>query len=78
MIVARRVSGFVSVLSNIEGEISLNYLSKKGLSECPAEGMVLRCDAGAGDGVEQGGLADVGQADDTALEGHDNLSESIC
>src|SRR5690606_32622913 len=35
-----------------------------------AEGEVLRGDAGFGQGVEQGGLADVGQADDAAVESH--------
>ncbi|MNC10884.1 hypothetical protein D3C75_585650 [compost metagenome] len=35
-----------------------------------AEGEVLRRDARLGQGVEQGGLADVGQADDAAIETH--------
>ncbi|MNF68866.1 hypothetical protein D3C84_507330 [compost metagenome] len=35
-----------------------------------AEREVLRGDAGFGQGVEQGGLADVGQADDAAVESH--------
>jgi len=35
-----------------------------------AEGEVLRRDAGFGEGVEQGGLADIGQADDAAVESH--------
>jgi hypothetical protein len=35
-----------------------------------AEGIVLRRDAGLGQGVEEGGLADVGQADDAAFEAH--------
>src|SRR5690606_15792025 len=35
-----------------------------------AEREVLRGDAGLGQGVEQGGLADVGQADDAAVESH--------
>src|SRR5690606_28966148 len=35
-----------------------------------AEGEVLCGDAGLGQGVEQGGLADVGQADDAAIESH--------
>jgi hypothetical protein len=33
-----------------------------------AEGIVLRLDARRGQGVEQGGLADIGQTDDTAFE----------
>jgi hypothetical protein len=33
-------------------------------------GIVLGGDAGLGQGVEEGRLADVGQADDAALEGH--------
>ena len=41
-----------------------------------AERIVLGSDAGLGQGVEEGGLADVGQADDAALEAHDdNLLE---
>lgn len=36
-----------------------------------AEGEVFCGDAGFGEGVEQGGLADVGQADDAAVESHD-------
>ncbi len=35
-----------------------------------AERVVLGRDAGLGQGVEEGGLADVGQADDAALEAH--------
>ena len=35
-----------------------------------AEGIVLGRDAGLGQRVEEGGLADVGQADDAALEAH--------
>ncbi|MCY1175539.1 hypothetical protein D9M73_157820 [compost metagenome] len=35
-----------------------------------AEREVLSGDAGFGQGVEQGGLADVGQADDAAIETH--------
>src|SRR5262249_52149315 len=35
-----------------------------------AKGVVLRRDAGFGKGVEQSGLAHVGQSDDTALEAH--------
>ena len=35
-----------------------------------AEGEVLCRDPGFGEGVEQGGLADVGQADDAAIESH--------
>jgi hypothetical protein len=35
-----------------------------------AEGIVLGGDAGLGQGIEEGGLADVRQADDTALEAH--------
>ena len=35
-----------------------------------AERIVLGGDAGLGQGVEQGGLADVGQSDDAALQGH--------
>ena len=35
-----------------------------------AEGIVLGRDAGLGEGVEQGGLADVRQADDAALRAH--------
>src|SRR5471032_1119327 len=35
-----------------------------------AEGEVLRRDTGLGQGVEQGGFADVGQADDAAIESH--------
>ena len=35
-----------------------------------AEGIVLRRDAGLCQGVEEGGLADVGQSDDAALEAH--------
>ena len=35
-----------------------------------AEGEVLRVDARPGEGVEQGGLAHVGQADDAAVESH--------
>lgn len=33
-----------------------------------AEGIVLRRDTRLGQGVEESGLADVGQADDAALE----------
>jgi hypothetical protein len=35
-----------------------------------AEGVVLGGDAGLGEGVEEGRFADVGQADDAALESH--------
>ncbi|KPX26538.1 hypothetical protein ALQ28_05001 [Pseudomonas syringae pv. delphinii] len=35
-----------------------------------AEGEVLGCNTGFGQGVEQGGLADVRQADDAAIESH--------
>jgi hypothetical protein len=35
-----------------------------------AEGVVLGGDSRFGQGIEEGGLADVGQADDTALEAH--------
>ena len=35
-----------------------------------AERIVLGRDAGLGQGVEEGGLADVGQADDAAFETH--------
>jgi hypothetical protein len=35
-----------------------------------AEGIVLGGDAGLGQGIEEGGLADVRQTDDTALEAH--------
>jgi hypothetical protein len=34
-------------------------------------------DAGGGEGVEDGGLADEGQADDSDLEGHGDLCEKI-
>jgi hypothetical protein len=37
-----------------------------------AERIVFSRDAGLGQGVEQGGLADVGQADDAAFETHGN------
>jgi hypothetical protein len=40
-----------------------------------AERVVLGGDAGLGQGVEQGGLADVGQADDAALQAHGGLSD---
>jgi len=36
-----------------------------------AEGEVFRCDTGFGQSVEQGGLADVGQANDAAIESHE-------
>ena len=39
-----------------------------------AEGIVLRRDAGLGQCVEEGGLADVGQAHDAAFEAHGELS----
>ncbi len=39
-----------------------------------AERVVFSRDAGLGQGVEQGGLADVGQADDAAFETHGKLS----
>jgi hypothetical protein len=35
-----------------------------------AEGVVLGGDAGLGEGIEEGRFADVGQADDAALESH--------
>jgi hypothetical protein len=38
-----------------------------------AEGIVLGGDAGLRQGIEQGGLADVGQADDAAFEAHGGL-----
>ena len=40
----------------------------------PAKGVVLGGDTGLGQGIEEGGLADVGQADDSAFEGHGGLS----
>ena len=43
---------------------------RKASSEAPACGIVLGGDAGLGEGVEKGGLADVGQADDAAFETH--------
>ena len=42
-----------------------------------AERIVLGGDAGLGQRVEQGGLADVGQADDAALEAHGGLSSEV-
>ena len=36
----------------------------------PAKGVVLGGDTGLGQGIEEGGLADVGQADDSAFEAH--------
>jgi hypothetical protein len=39
-------------------------------SNRPASGIVLRRNARLGQGVEQGGFTDVGQADDAALQTH--------
>ena len=39
----------------------------------PAKGVVLGGDTGLGQGIEEGGLADVGQADDSAFERHDEI-----
>ena len=41
-----------------------------------AKRVVFSRDAGLGQGIEQGGLADIGQADDAAFQTHENLS--IC
>ena len=45
------------------------------MSEIPASGIVLRRDARLRQGIEKGGFADVGQADDAALETHETTFE---
>ncbi len=51
-----------------------NYLIPKDFSNTPALGVVFSRNTGFGQGVEEGGLADVGQAHDSAFERHGILS----
>ena len=45
----------------------------KGFSEIPALGVILSRDARFGQGVEQGGFANVGQTHDAAFQTHKNI-----
>ena len=51
-------------------------LSQKASSNAPPLGVILGRDAGFGQGVEQGGFADVGQTHDAAFQTHIDLSVS--
>ena len=51
----------------------LKPLRPLGPSNCPALGVILSRDARFGQGVEQGGFANVGQTHDAAFQTHKNI-----
>ena len=60
------------------GEARIGHLDDADVGLDGAERIVLRRDAGLGQGVEEGGLADVGQADDAAFQSHGFFLRRLC
>jgi hypothetical protein len=57
-------------------EPGIGHLHDAGIRLDRAERIILGRDPGLGERIEQRRLADVGQTDDTALEGHDEYAVS--
>ncbi len=62
--------GFCPDYVSENAEVLGSLLFRQESSTAPAKRIVRGLNAGFGQGIEQGGFADVGQADDAALESH--------
>jgi hypothetical protein len=69
----------MSTNSTIAGTIrSGGYLDHAGVGFDRAKGVILSRDARFGQGVEQGGFANVGQTHDAAFQTHKNIPCNWC